>query len=110
LILFIIMEGVLIRKKDPEDWKHVFSVIYYGFGDATRYGYYNKPGKIRSALLQKVRNSNGLSIDEFDRLSGRDLQELIKDPLLVKFVFEDRDYSLEQLVTVIKRVKSLGKK
>ena len=109
LILFIIMEGVLIRKKDPEDWKHVFSVIYYGFGDATRYGYYNKPGKIRSALLQKVRNSNGLSVDEFDRLSGRDLQEMIKDPLLVKFVFEDRDYSLEQLVTVIKRVKSLGK-
>ena len=36
LILFISFEAVLIRKKDPDNWRHVFSIIYYGFGDANR--------------------------------------------------------------------------
>ena len=40
LILFIAFEGVLLKKKDPEPWRHVFSIIYYGFGDANRYTYY----------------------------------------------------------------------
>ena len=28
LILFIAFEGVLLKKKDPEQWRHVFSIIY----------------------------------------------------------------------------------
>ena len=31
LILFITFEAVLIKKRDPEPWRHVFSIIYYGF-------------------------------------------------------------------------------
>jgi hypothetical protein len=34
LFLFILLEAVLIRKEDPEDWRHVFRVVYYGFGKA----------------------------------------------------------------------------
>ena len=33
--LFITLEAVLIRKEDPENWRHVFRIIYYGFGDAS---------------------------------------------------------------------------
>jgi hypothetical protein len=57
-----------------------------------------------------VRNLNTLTRDEFDALPARELQKMINDPVLVKFVFEDRNYSLEQLVAVVKRVKLWGRK
>ena len=53
LILFIAFEGVLLKKKDPEPWRHVFSIIYYGFGDANRYTYYAKSNKIKQVFLSK---------------------------------------------------------
>jgi hypothetical protein len=57
-----------------------------------------------------VRNLNTLTREEFDALPARELQKMINDPVLVKFVFEDRNYSLEQLVAVVKRVKMWGRK
>ena len=109
LALFVALEAVMIRKRDPEDWRHVFSVIYYGFGDSHRYGYYAKTPKIRATFLSKVRNNNGLTRDEFDLLPARDLATMIEDPILTKFVFEDRDYSIEQTVAIVKRIKAWGK-
>ena len=109
LILFIAFEGVLLKKKDPEPWRHVFSIIYYGFGDANRYTYYAKSNKIKQVFLSKVRNQNGLSREEFDSLPARELQSMISDPVLVKFVFENRNYSLEQTVAIVKRIKVWGR-
>jgi hypothetical protein len=108
LALFITFEAVLIKKLDPEPWRHVFSIIYYGFGDAHRYGYYAKPNKIRQVFLSKIRNVSGLTRGEFDAMPARELQSLIKDPVLEKFVFEKRQYSLEQMVTIVKRIKAWG--
>ncbi len=110
LALFIAFEAVIIKKVDPEPWRHVFSIIYYGFGDARRYGYYQRPNKVKQVLLSRVRNLNSLTRDEFDALPARELQKMIADPVLIKFVFEDRNYSLEQLVAVVKRVKMWGRK
>ena len=109
LILFIAFEGVLLKKKDPEPWRHVFSIIYYGFGDANRYTYYAKSNKIKQVFLSKVRNQNGLTREEFDSLPARELQSMINDPVLVKFVFENRNYSLEQTVAIVKRIKVWGR-
>jgi hypothetical protein len=109
IILFISFEGVLLKKKDPEPWQHVFSIIYYGFGDANRYTYYAKSNKIKQVFLSKVRNQNGLSREEFDSLPARELQGMITDPVLVKFVFENRNYSLEQTVAIVKRIKVWGR-
>jgi hypothetical protein len=106
IALFLTFEAVLIKKTDPEQWRHVFSIIYYGFGDAKRYGYYAKSQKIKQVFLSRVRNLNALTRDEFDQMPARELQSMIKDPVLVKFVFENRDYSLEQMVAVVKRIKS----
>jgi len=106
IALFLTFEAVLIKKKDPDQWRHVFSIIYYGFGDAKRYGYYAKSQKIKQVFLSRVRNLNALTRDEFDQMPARELQSMIKDPVLVKFVFENRDYSLEQMVAVVKRIKS----
>jgi len=108
LTLFIILEAVLIRKDDPEDWRHVFRIIYYGFGDARRYEYYQRPGKIRQVLLSRVRNLNTLSREEFDALPAIELQRMVEDPVLVQFIFEDRRYKPDELVGIIKRIKAWG--
>ena len=108
LALFIFLEAVLLRKEDPEEWRHIFRVIYYGFGDAKRYEYYQRPEKIRQVLLTRVRNVNGLNREEFDLLPASELQQLIKDPVLVRFIFEERSYRADELVAIVRRIKQLG--
>lgn len=108
LTLFIVLEAVLIRKDDPDDWRHVFRIIYYGFGDARRYEYYQRPQKIRQVLLTRVRNLNTLSREEFDALPAAELQRIVDDPVLVQFIFEDRRYKPDELVGIIKRISAWG--
>ena len=110
LALFMAFEAVIIKKTDPEPWRHVFSINYYGFGDARRYGYYGRANKIKQVLLSRVRNLNSLTREEFDALPARELQAMINDDVLVRFVFEDRKYQLEHLVAVVKRVKMWGRR
>ena len=53
LTLFIVLEAVLIRKEDPEDWRHVLRIIYYGFGDARRTSTTSAPRRYdRSCCLE----------------------------------------------------------
>lgn len=108
LTLFVFLESVLIRKEDPEDWKHVFRVVYYGFGDARRYEYYQRPEKIRQVLLTRVRNINALTREEFDALPAAQLQQMVRDPVLIRFIFEDRRYRPDELVGIVKRIKQWG--
>jgi hypothetical protein len=108
MILFISLEAIIIRKEDPEDWRHIFRIIYYGFGDASRYEYYQKSDKIRQVLLTRVRNLNTLSREEFDALPAAELQNMVQDPVLIRFIFEDRKYRPDELVGVVKRIKEWG--
>ena len=109
LTVFIVLEAVLIRKDDPQDWRHVFRIIYYGFGDARRYEYYQRPEKIRQVLLSRIRNLNTLSREEFDAMPASELQGMVEDPILVNFLFEDRRYKPDELVGIIKRIKEWGR-
>jgi len=109
LTLFIVLEAVLIRKEDPQDWRHVFRIIYYGFGDARRYEYYQRPEKIRQVLLSRIRNLNTLSREEFDAMPASELQRMVEDPILINFLFEDRRYKPDELVGIIKRIKEWGR-
>ncbi|MFQ3321017.1 MAG: hypothetical protein ACI9O1_000089 [Candidatus Thalassarchaeaceae archaeon] len=108
MILFISLEAIIIRKEDPEDWRHIFRIIYYGFGDANRYEYYQKSDKIRQVLLTRVRNLNTLSREDFDALPAVELQKMVQDPVLIRFIFEDRKYRPDELVGVVKRIKDWG--
>lgn len=110
LILFVTFEAVLIKKRDPEPWRHVFSIIYYGFGDANRYAYYSKVEKIRQVFLSKVRNQNGLNREEFQGMQANELVSMINDPVLAKFAVESNNrYTLEQTVALVKRIKAWGR-
>ncbi|MBQ70889.1 MAG: hypothetical protein CMA65_05300 [Euryarchaeota archaeon] len=110
LILFVTFEAVLIKKRDPEPWRHVFSIIYYGFGDANRYSYYSKVEKIRQVFLSKVRNQNGLNREEFQGMQANELVSMINDPVLAKFAVEANNrYTLEQTVALVKRIKAWGR-
>ena len=60
-------------------------------------------------FLSRVRNLNALSREEFDRMPAQELQEMIQDPVLVKFVFENKKYDLEQTVAIVKRIKASQK-
>lgn len=106
--LFIFLEAVLIRKEDPEDWRHIFRIIYYGFGDARRYEYYQRPEKIRQVFLSRVRNLNTLSREEFDALPAVELQKMIDDPILVQFIFENRRYKPNELAGIVIKIKEWG--
>ncbi len=108
--LFVLFEFIIIKKLDPEPWRHVFSIIYYGYGDSRRYEYYGRANKIKQILLTRVRNVNSLTREEFDSLPARDLQKMVNDPVLVKFIFEDRRYSMEEMIAVIKRIKTWGRR
>ena len=107
--LFIALEAVLIRKEDPDDWRHVFRIIDYGFGDARRYEYYQRPEKIRQVLLTRVRNVNAMSREEFDALPAAELQKMVDDNVLTDFIFNDRRYKTDELVGIVKRIKEWGR-
>ena len=59
-------------------------------------------------LLTRVRNLNTLSREEFDALPAAELQRMVEDPVLTKFIFEDRKYKPDELVGIVKRIKEWG--
>ena len=108
LALFMRLEVVLIRKEDPEDWRHVFRIIYYGFGDAKRYEFYQHPDKIRQVFLSRVRSKNTMTREEFDSLSSEELKDLVDDQVLLRFIYDNRRYKTQELVGIVKRMREWG--
>ena len=108
LALFMMLEVVLIRKEDPEEWRHVFRIIYYGFGDAKRYEFYQHPEKIRQVFLSKIRSTNTMTREEFDSLSSEELQTLVDDQVLLRFIYDNRKYKTQELVAIVKRMREWG--
>ena len=57
---------------------------------------------------QRIRSSNTLTREEFDALSSEDLQALVEDPVLIRFIYDNRRYKTEELVAIVKRMKEWG--
>ena len=107
--LFPTFEMVLCGSVTHKDGATAFSIIYYGFGDAERYGYYAETEKIRQVFLSKVRNQSGLTREEFDDLQVQELVQLINDDVLSNFAVKPAKYNLEQTVALVKRIKAWGR-
>ena len=43
-----------------------------------------------------------------DRLSSEELQALVEDPILIRFIYDNRRYKTEELVAIVKRMKEWG--
>ena len=56
----------------------------------------------------KKEHKNTLSREEFDALPASELQRMVEDPVLTKFIFEDRRYKPDELVGIVKRIKEWG--
>ena len=49
-----------------------------------------------------------MSREEFDALSSEDLQSLVDDPVLLRFIYDNRRYKTEELVGIVKRMREWG--
>ena len=59
-------------------------------------------------MLSRIRSSNTLTREEFDALSSEELQGLVEDPVLTRFIYDNRRYKTEELVAIVKRMKEWG--
>ena len=41
-------------------------------------------------------------------MPASELQGMIQDPVLVRFIFEERNYSADELVGIVQRIKQWG--
>ena len=46
--------------------------------------------------------------EEFDAMPASELQGMIRDPVLVRFLFEERNYRPDELVGIVRRIKQWG--
>ena len=46
--------------------------------------------------------------EEFDSLSSEELQTLVDDQLLLRFIYDNRKYKTQELVAIVKRMREWG--
>lgn len=91
-VLILGLEFVLMRVANPTLYRHTFNPAV---GRTSRWRvphtYYLDPETVRKTLLEKVRIINGLSHDDFQALQPTELEQMVKDPLLVGFLLNKDD-------------------
>ncbi len=107
-ILMLLFLGVtIIVIENPPDLKHKFNIDYYILNnlietDITA----NDCDRIRYIFLEKLRISNGLTIEDFKELSYNELEDLIKDPDLVEFALDwERKFYGQELENILLKVR-----
>jgi hypothetical protein len=107
LNLFALLAIAIMVVPEKENWRHVF--------DLTRFR--ERPTKLdpshyqrrtREAFLNKVRNFNDLTRDDFARKSPAEVMQMIREPRLVELVSSNRVYSSEELRELIPHIRRWG--
>ena len=94
----------MMRVENPKPWRHLFN-IYEGRLSRFRvpHAHYTHPETIKEIFIEKVRIENGYTREEFGMLSQSKIEELLHDPLLIKFMInDDRSMTLEEVKEAIK--------
>ena len=88
--IILILQLVMMRVENPKPWRHLFNV-YEGRLSRFRvpHAHYTHPETIKEIFIEKVRIENGYTREEFGMLSQTKIEELLHDPLLVKFMIND---------------------
>ena len=66
--------------------------------------------KNKTSILVQSSQSKWPNTRRISRDVGKELVALINDPTLAKFAIEPSKYSLEQTVSIVKRVKAWGRR
>ena len=102
--IILILQLVMMRVENPKPWRHLFN-IYEGRLSRFRvpHAHYTHPETIKEIFIEKVRIENGYTREEFGMLSQSKIEELLHDPLLIKFMInDDRSMTLKEVKEAIK--------
>jgi len=102
--IILILQLVMMRVENPKPWRHLFN-IYEGRLSRFRvpHAHYTHPDTIKEIFIEKVRIENGYTREEFGMLSQTKIEELLHDPLLIKFMInDDRSMTLNEVEEAIK--------
>ena len=103
IILF--MQIAMMRVENPPIWRHLFNV-YEGRLSRFRvpHAHYTHPETIKEIFIDKVRIDNAFTREEFGMLSSSKIEELLKDPILIRFIINnEKNMTLKQVEEAIKR-------
>jgi hypothetical protein len=102
--IILVLQLVMMRVENPVPWRHLFN-IYEGRLSRFRvpHAHYTHPDTIKEIFIEKVRIENGYTREEFGMLSQTKIEELLHDPLLIKFMInDDRSMTLNEVEEAIK--------
>jgi|TARA_B110000263_G_scaffold139806_1_gene121263 hypothetical protein len=102
--IILLMQIVMMRVENPSIWRHLFN-IYEGRLSRFRvpHAHYTHPETIKEIFIEKVRIDNAFSREEFGMLASSKIEELLKDPILIRFIINnEKNMTLKQVEEAIK--------
>ena len=102
--IILILQLVMMRVENPKPWRHLFN-IYEGRLSRFRvpHAHYTHPETIKEIFVEKVRIEYGYAREEFGMLPQSKIEELLRDPILIKFIInDDRTMTLREVEKAIK--------
>ena len=105
--IILILQLVMMRVQNPSPWRHLFN-IYEGRLSRFRvpHAHYTHPETIKEVFIEKVRIDNGFTREEFEMLAPSKIEELLKDPILIRFIIDnEKNMTLSEVEEAIKRWK-----
>ncbi len=105
--IILVLQVVMMRVENPKPWRHLFN-IYEGRLSRFRvpHAHYTHPETIKEVFIEKVRIDNGFTREEFEMLAPSKIEELLGDPILIRFIMDnEKNMTLNQVEQAIKRWK-----
>jgi|TARA_B110000263_G_scaffold49854_2_gene41652 hypothetical protein len=102
--IIFLMQIIMMRVENPTVWRHLFN-IYEGRLSRFRvpHAHYTHPETIKEVFIDKVRIDNGFTREEFGMLASSKIEELLKDPILIRFIINnEKNLTLKQVEKAIK--------
>jgi len=102
--IILLLQLVMMRVKNPLPWRHMFN-IYEGRLSRFRvpHAHYTHPETIKEIFIDKVRIDNGFSREEFEMLPSSKIEEMLKDPILIRFIVKnEKNVTLKEVEEAIK--------
>ena len=102
--IILLMQIAMMRVENPSVWRHLFN-IYEGRLSRFRvpHAHYTHPETIKEIFIEKVRIDNGFTREEFEMLASSKIEELLEDPILIRFIINnEKNMTLKQVEEAIK--------